>query len=72
MFSGRFELKKDSEGRYFIDRDGRHFVYILNYLRDEGNEEEIILPEDPLILRELKKEFNYYQILARKNLLFWN
>jgi hypothetical protein len=62
MFSGRFELKKDSEGRYFIDRDGRHFAYILNYLRDEGNEEEIILPEDPLILRELKKEFNYYQI----------
>jgi hypothetical protein len=62
MFSGRFEMKKDPEGRFFIDRDGRHFVYILNYLRDEGDELEFIFPENPLILKELKKEFNYYQI----------
>ena len=34
MFSGRHELDTDSEGRYFIDRDGTYFKEILNYLRD--------------------------------------
>lgn len=34
MFSGRLPTRRDSEGRYFIDRDGRHFHHILNYLRD--------------------------------------
>ena len=36
MFSGRHNVMKDEDGRYFIDRDGTHFRYILNYLRD-GN-----------------------------------
>lgn len=36
MFSGRHNVNTDEEGRYFIDRDGTHFRYILNYLRD-GN-----------------------------------
>ena len=34
MFSGRYKLEVDREGRYFIDRDGTYFGYILNYLRD--------------------------------------
>jgi hypothetical protein len=34
MFSGRHALIKDENGAYFIDRDGRHFHEILNYLRD--------------------------------------
>ena len=36
MFSGRHHATKGGDGRYFIDRDGTHFRYILNYLRD-GN-----------------------------------
>jgi len=36
MFSGRHFVQKDEDGRYFIDRDGTHFRYILNFLRD-GN-----------------------------------
>ena len=36
MFSGRHNANKGGDGRYFIDRDGTHFRYILNYLRD-GN-----------------------------------
>ena len=36
MFSGRHNVITDEDGRYFIDRDGTHFRYILNYLRD-GN-----------------------------------
>lgn len=34
MFSGRLPARRDEEGRFFIDRDGRHFHHILNYLRD--------------------------------------
>lgn len=34
MFSGRYKLEVDTEGRYFIDRDGTYFGHILNYLRD--------------------------------------
>ena len=33
MFSGRHSVKKQEDGSYFIDRDGTHFRYILNYLR---------------------------------------
>ena len=33
MFSGRFDTKPAEDGSYFIDRDGTHFRYILNYLR---------------------------------------
>jgi len=34
MFSGRHNLSKDMNGRYFIDRDGAHFHHLLNFLRD--------------------------------------
>jgi hypothetical protein len=34
MFSGSFSVATDKNGNYFIDRDGTHFRYILNYLRD--------------------------------------
>lgn len=33
LFSGRFTVVQDQAGRYFIDADGEHFKYILNYLR---------------------------------------
>ena len=33
MFSGRFEVKPLEDGAFFIDRDGKHFRFILNYLR---------------------------------------
>lgn len=33
MFSGRHTLKKDDGGCIFIDRDGRHFADVLNFLR---------------------------------------
>ena len=31
MFSSRFDSKPAEDGSYFIDRDGTHFRYILNY-----------------------------------------
>ena len=33
MFSGRHNVDKDDTGRYFLDRDGRTFEYVLAYLR---------------------------------------
>ena len=49
MFSGRHQLKRESDGSYFIDRDGTHFRYILNYLRDGGFKPGT-LPTDRLVL----------------------
>ena len=48
MFSSRFETKPGEDGSYFIDRDGTHFRYILNYLRTG----ELIVPNDEIIRRE--------------------
>ncbi|KAH3713481.1 hypothetical protein DPMN_073273 [Dreissena polymorpha] len=33
MFSGKYSVVLDKDGRYFIDADGDCFVHILNYLR---------------------------------------
>ena len=59
MFSGRHKLIQDGKGAYFIDRDGTHFRFILNYLRDGqlGS-----LPEDKFQLQELLRESDYYQL----------
>ena len=57
MFSGRFDTKPDEDGSYFIDRDGTHFRYILNYLRTG----ELIVPNDEIIRRELLAEAKFYQ-----------
>ena len=43
---------------YFIDRDGTHFRYILNYLRTG----QLIVPEDKIIRRELFTEAKFYQV----------
>eukprot|EP01080_Neovahlkampfia_damariscottae_P012292 gene12292-5875_t len=62
LFSGNFEFKKDQEGRVFIDRDGTHFRSVLNYLREGGYTSKFILPDDRLIVDQIKQEFDYYEI----------
>ena len=59
MFSGRFNVEKDEEGRYFIDRDGTHFRYILNYLRD-GN--TYIPFDNTQLVDELYEEVRFFHI----------
>ena len=61
MFSGRHRLKVETDGSYFIDRDGTHFRYILNYLRD-GCIKEGTMPQCPSLWGELLNEAEYYQI----------
>lgn len=68
MFSGRHCLKTESDGSYFIDRDGTHFRYILNYLRD-GCIKDGTLPCSETILRELLTEAEYYQLSGLVDML---
>ena len=58
MFSGRFQLKPYEDGAFFIDRDGTHLRYILNYLRTG----KLTLPEDKTLVKELLEEAEFYQI----------
>ena len=63
MFSGRFSLKRSEDGAIQtieIDRDGKHFRHILNYLRDG----KLSLPEEATCtdLEEIETEATYYQI----------
>ena len=61
MFSGRHPVKKEPDDSYFVDRDGTHFRYILNYLRDGGFREGT-LPHEHSFLNELLTEAEFYQI----------
>lgn len=61
MFSGRHEIISEPDGCVFIDRDGTHFRYVLNYLRDGGVNMDC-LPRNRQFLRELRKEAIYYQL----------
>ena len=58
MFSGRFDTKPGEDGSYFIDRDGTHFRYVLNYLRTGY----LLVPDDKLIRKEILEEAEFYQI----------
>ena len=61
MFSGQYELKREADGSYFLDRDGTHFRHILNYLRDDSLDYST-LPNESKALRELMREAKYYQL----------
>ncbi|KZC07193.1 PREDICTED: BTB/POZ domain-containing adapter for CUL3-mediated RhoA degradation protein 3-like [Dufourea novaeangliae] len=58
MFSGRMEIVTDSEGWILIDRCGKHFGTILNFLRDGS----IPLPESTREMAELLAEAKFYCI----------
>ena len=58
MFSGRFDMKLSEDGSFFIDRDGTHFRFILNFLRTG----KLTLPEGATFTKELEEEAEFYQI----------
>ena len=60
MFSGRHKLVLSKENTFFIDRDGTHFRYILNYLR--GDLHLDVFPDDETVLKEIQKEADYFQL----------
>ncbi|NXF25200.1 KCD16 protein, partial [Rhodinocichla rosea] len=52
------DLAKDSKGRFFIDRDGFLFRYILDYLRDK----QVVLPDHFPEKGRLRREAEYFQL----------
>ena len=62
MFSGRHALLKDQDGAYFIDRDGRYFHEILNFLRGATTSTQKSMEHrlSPAELEELKIEADFY------------
>ena len=58
MFYGKLPVRKDGDGKVFIDRDPKHFNRILNFLRDG----DIPLPATQTELEELKREAEFYCI----------
>ncbi|XP_015428533.1 PREDICTED: BTB/POZ domain-containing adapter for CUL3-mediated RhoA degradation protein 3-like [Dufourea novaeangliae] len=60
MFNGRMEIHTDSEGWILIDRCGKHFGTILNFLRDGS----VPLPENTREMAELRAEAKFYCISA--------
>lgn len=64
MFSGRIDVSTDSEGYILIDRCGRHFEFILNYLRDEDAQVLTLYLEgkDESELYDLLREAKFYCI----------
>lgn len=58
MFSGRFELNRQADGSVFIDRDGRLFVHVLNWLRDRSLPAALSRDERAA----LRTEANFYHL----------
>lgn len=58
IFTGNAKgtILKDSKGKYFLDRDGVLFRYILDYLRNM----KLVLPENFHEKERLKQEADYY------------
>ncbi|KAI5096944.1 BTB/POZ domain-containing protein KCTD16b isoform X1 [Silurus meridionalis] len=52
------DLARDPKGRYFIDRDGFLFRYVLDFLRDR----QVVLPEHFPEKARLRKEAEYFQL----------
>ncbi|XP_037775768.1 BTB/POZ domain-containing protein KCTD12-like [Penaeus monodon] len=60
MFSGKSKtpVLRDSKGKFFVDRDGVLFRYILDYLRNQ----KLVLPENFSERERLKNEAEFYAL----------
>lgn len=55
---GKGQVIKDTKGKYFLDRDGVLFRYVLDYLRNG----KLVLPENFHEKERLKREADFYQL----------
>lgn len=58
MFTGQIPVLRDKSGHVFIDRDGKIFRYILNYLRSNS----LDLPDGFSEVALLRREADFFQI----------
>ena len=68
MFSEKFDMKPAEDDAFFIDRDGTHFRFILNYLRTG----KLTLPQGVTALNELQEEAEFYRIKGMLDELEFN
>ena len=61
MFEGLFSKKPNKDGSYFIDRNGKYFEYILDFIRN-GKLNIPISDKDSYLVNHLLLEADYYQI----------
>lgn len=66
LLNGALPSQRVEGGAFFIDRDGTHFRYILNYLRDGS---VYLPPGDHQFRFELLQEANFYQLEPLRALL---
>ncbi len=59
------ELPRDNRGRFFIDRDGFLFRYVLDFLRDR----QLVLPEHFPERERLQREAEHFQLVELLRLL---
>ena len=56
IFKERLNLEKDAKGKYFLDRDGVLFRYVLDFLRNQA----LVLPEGFRERERLRQEASFY------------
>ena len=63
-YSGRYPVEESGDSSVFIDRDGRLFEHVLEYLRDDVVTEwqEDAGTTDMGLLRRMKREFGFYSV----------
>eukprot|EP00899_Mesostigma_viride_P023094 jgi/Mesvir1/396/Mv11287-RA.1 len=64
MFSGRFELKPEDDGTYFIDRDPTGFRHILNFLRSPASFPSVLGGLSAAEVTQLVADADFYSIKA--------
>jgi len=57
MFSGRYPVEVNDDGRVFIDRDGTYFGYVLKFLREPSKNVKMSDKEE---YEEFKTEIEFY------------
>ena len=67
LFSGSYELAKDENGKYFLDRDPEVFQYILSYLRNHLDENivRLSLPSprlDTNLFHKIQAEAKFFNL----------
>ena len=63
MFSGRMETTSDTDGYTLIDRCGKHFEKILNYLRDEDCLLNDLSDNDLTVIIEKRKKTKWKKLI---------
>ncbi|KAH7728138.1 Protein F46G10.1 a [Aphelenchoides avenae] len=54
-----YNVSRDAQGRIFIDRCGKLFRYVLQYMRDGRH---TVLPDDATLLKQISREAEFFGV----------